>query len=85
MRVFASRMAEGETSPKAVLAFLYPFIATLIGVAATWIVTGEFNVEEIRTGVAGLLASGLAFFGAWLGKPGVVDANPAVASPSPNR
>lgn len=76
-------------SPKAVLAFVYPFIATSAGVAVTWITTGEFNEQELRVGVAGLVASGLALLGAYVGRPGdvVVDVGESsddlVGDPSP--
>lgn len=55
---------------KAKLAFLVPFILTVCGVIATWAITGEFNVQEIRTGVAGLVTSIGAAIAAYLGKPG---------------
>jgi hypothetical protein len=70
--VTAVRMAANEISPKAVLAFLYPFIATVAAVVVTWIVEGTFDENALRVGVAGLIASGLALIGAYLGKPGEV-------------
>lgn len=65
-------------SPKAALAFLYPFIATVAAVAASWIVTGQFNDGEVRTALSGLVASGIAALGAYVGKPGQVVAEPVV-------
>lgn len=59
-------------SPKAVLAFLYPLIATAVGVLGSWIVTGEFNDTELRTALAGTGASAVALLGAYLGRPGIV-------------
>ena len=59
-------------SPKAVLAFLYPTIATIAATIGSWIVTGDFNESEIRTAAAGLLASAVAYIGAYVGRPGDV-------------
>jgi uncharacterized membrane protein YhiD involved in acid resistance len=59
-------------SPKAVLAFLFPFIASLAAAATDWIVSGQLEVTTVRTAVAGLVASGLAFLGAYIGQPGAV-------------
>lgn len=61
-----------DVSPKAVLAFLYPFIATLAASAGSWIVSGDFNTAEIRVALSGLIASGLALLGAYVGRPGNV-------------
>lgn len=55
--------------PKAVLAFFYPFISTVVGVGIEWLSTGAFDKTEVITGVAGLAASGLALLGAYVGKP----------------
>lgn len=59
-------------SPKAVLAFVFPFLATCLGVLATWVESGEFNGQEIRTAAAGLIAAAVAWLGAYLGRPGDV-------------
>jgi hypothetical protein len=56
-------------SPKALMAFLFPFLSTLVGVGVTWIVTGAFDGQEVREGAAGLLASGLALAGAYVAPP----------------
>lgn len=58
---------------KAVLAFFYPFIATLAAVATTFVVEGTFDATALRIGVAGLLASGLGALGAFVGQPGPVE------------
>jgi hypothetical protein len=63
-------------SPKAVLAFAFPFIATVIGVALDWVMSGHFDVTAIRIAVAGFGSSALAFVGAWLGVPGNVPVTP---------
>lgn len=70
-------------SPKAVLAFLLPLIAAFGGTVSTWITSGTFNAAEIKTAVAGLIASGLALLGAYLAPPGEVAnvANPASIPP----
>ena len=59
-------------SPKAVLAFCFPFVTTVAGVTSSWVVTGNFNGTELRLGVAGLIASSLAALGAYVGRPGTV-------------
>ena len=56
---------------KAKLAFLAPFIVTVLGVLGTWIVTGEFNVQEIRTATAGVLTSIAAFVAVYFAKAGM--------------
>lgn len=62
-------------SPKAVLAFAYPFLATVGSVLGSFIVTGDFNDSELRVGLAGLVASGIATLGAYVGRPGQVAAD----------
>lgn len=59
-------------SPKAVLAFLYPFLSSLGALAIAYIVTGDFDAFAARMALGGLVASALAALGAWLGKPGDV-------------
>lgn len=59
-------------SPKAILAFAFPFLATVATVAATWIAGGEFDVEQIRIAAGGLILSAIALLGAYVGKPGDV-------------
>lgn len=60
------------TSPKAVLALLYPLVATEIATLGSYVVTGDFNDAEIRVAIAGTLASFTAGLGAYVGKPGAV-------------
>ena len=64
-------------SPKAFLAAVFPALTTLVIVLVNGAFTG-FDATELRTAVVGLVASALAFIGAWLGSPGVV------VRPSPN-
>ncbi len=59
-------------SPKALLAFLFPLIAAVAGAVSSWVVTGTFDDAEIRTAVGGLVTSGLALLGAYVGQPGPV-------------
>lgn len=59
-------------SPKAILAFVFPAIATTLTVVIGWIATGTFNASELRIGLAGWLTSALAALGAWLAPPGNV-------------
>jgi len=63
-------------SPKAVLAFLFPFLTAIGAVVISWITTGEWNEQETRVAVAGLVASGLALVGAYVGNPGNVVSEP---------
>jgi hypothetical protein len=67
-------------SPKAVLAFLFPFITAVSVSVISWVATGDFNEAEIRTALGGLIGSGVAALGAYLGTPGsVVIPDPAPA------
>lgn len=66
-------MRTNGLSPKAVLAFLYPAIGSIVSAVSSWIITGNFNDSEIRVAIAGLGASGLALLGAYVGKPGDID------------
>jgi hypothetical protein len=59
-------------SPKAVLAFLFPAIATVAGVLIASIATGALDAGELRMALAGLASSALAALGAWIGQPGNV-------------
>lgn len=59
-------------SPKAVLAFLFPLVVALGVAVANWIVTGSFDADSVRAALAGLVTSGLALLGAYVGKPGNV-------------
>lgn len=59
-------------SPKAVLAFLYPVIAAALTAIGSWVVSGDFNANEIRVAVGGLSLSAVAYLGAYVGKPGAV-------------
>lgn len=57
---------------------VYPFILTLVATALTWAFTGEFNQQEIRTAVTGLVMT-LLTFGVPNVPPGEVDHDVAVA------
>lgn len=59
-------------SPKAKLAALIPFLATLAAIGVQWLVTGEYDRAELVTSLTGLSGAILAFVGAWLGQPGDV-------------
>jgi hypothetical protein len=74
-------------SPKAILAFLFPLVAALATALASWIATGNLSTIEIKTAAGGLIASGLALLGAYVGKPGRVvpirpTTNPVAPRPS---
>ncbi len=65
------------TSPKAVLAFCFPAIASIGGALTSYIVTGHLDEEAVRVAAGGLVTSALAALGAWLGSPGeLVDTTP---------
>lgn len=55
---------------KAKLAFLAPFLITVLSVTGIWIATGEFNIQEIRVAASGVLASIAAAIAAYFGSPG---------------
>lgn len=59
-------------SPKAILAFCFPFIGTAVGVLIDLVADGHWDGTTLRIGVAGLLASALAALGAYVGNPGSV-------------
>jgi len=57
-------------SPKAVLAFFYPLIGSVVLAGAVWISDGgPLDWAKIRVAVGGTLLSGLALLGAYIGKP----------------
>jgi hypothetical protein len=59
-------------SPKAVGAFVYPAVAALLTAVSSWVVSGEFNDNEIRAAVGGVILAGVGALGAFLGRPGNV-------------
>jgi hypothetical protein len=68
-------MAELKTlgiSPKAILAFLFPLVASVVAALVNWTVTGHFDTDSVRLTLGGLGTSALAALGAYLGKPGIV-------------
>jgi hypothetical protein len=75
-----TKMKDGAISPKAVLAFLYPLIATVIATIADWGISGQFDVTAIRIAAAGLGASLVALLGAYVGRPGEVVKDTAAAT-----
>lgn len=42
---------------KAIVAFFTPFVLTILGVIANWLITGEFNSQEIRIAAGGVITS----------------------------
>jgi hypothetical protein len=42
---------------KAIVAFFTPFILTVLGTLANWLITGEFNGQEIRIAAGGVITS----------------------------
>ena len=68
----ASSLPFGLT-PKAILAFLFPLITAVVTSLVAWIVGGDvFDIEPIKIAAGGLVTSGLALLGAWIGKPSPV-------------
>ncbi len=57
-------------SPKAILAFTYPVIAAAIASVGSWVVTGDFNANEIRVAVGELAGGSISLIGAIVGRPG---------------
>ena len=68
---------------KAVVAFLAPFVVTLLTAVANWIVTGEFSTNELRIALGGTLLSVVSGIGASVtpATKAVVDAVPAPVDP----
>lgn len=67
----ASPLPFGLT-PKAILAFLFPLITALAGAVVLWASGGDFDVTPIKVAAGGVITSGLALLGAWIGKPSPV-------------
>lgn len=63
-------------SPKAVLAAVLPTLGGLVAVLVQWIATGTFDRAELGTAVGAVLASLLAFAGAYAAAPGDVRPKP---------
>jgi hypothetical protein len=57
---------------KAILAFLFPLISALGVALASWLVSGDLGLTEIRAAAGGLVLSALSLLGAYLGKPAPV-------------
>jgi energy-converting hydrogenase Eha subunit A len=72
-----------NVSARAILAFLFPFIGTVVAAGIDWINTNQFDVTTIRTAAAGLVASLLALVGAYVAKaPTVVSTASLQADPA---
>ena len=67
-------MVDGKLSYKMVLAFFFPLIAGLAGVATHWVVTGQWDATESRLVAADFGASAVAALGAYVGAPGLTRA-----------
>lgn len=61
-------------SPKAVLAFVFPLVAAVVGSLSSWAIGGfgAFDTTSVVIAATGLGASGVALLGAYVGKPGNV-------------
>ncbi len=55
---------------KARLAFLVPFITALGAAFASWVISGEFNDNEIRTAIGGTVLAAVGSIGAYLAPAG---------------
>lgn len=71
-RPLTERLKTLGISPKAVAAFLWPFVAALGAALVSWIVSGEFNENEVRTAVGGAVAGAISAAGAFVARPGQV-------------
>jgi len=60
-------------SPKAVLAFFYPLIASIGIAVGAWVHDGgTLDWSQVRIAAAGLVLSAVAALGAYVGKPGAI-------------
>jgi len=73
---------------KARIAALVPFVLTVIGVVLNGAITGEFNGQELRIAIGGLITAALTGFGVYQTAAGEaeveVPVDPAVAPRSAN-
>jgi hypothetical protein len=69
-------------SPKAILAFAFPALATVVGAVCDWIISGQLDHTAIRVAISGLLASALAALGAYVGRPGSVTREDGTTPPT---
>jgi hypothetical protein len=60
-----ARVIELLDTNKAKIAALVPFVLTLIGVVLNGLITGEFNGQELRIAVGGLVTALLTGFGVY--------------------
>lgn len=71
---------------KALAAFLWPFVATVLGTVAHWLIWGDtFDWTEIRIALGGLVLSTASAIGTYLARSGKAVVNavpPAVQEPS---
>ena len=59
-------------SPKAIAALVWPAVVAAGIALASWIETGQFNDAEIKTALAGVVASIVSFAGSYIAGPGEV-------------
>lgn len=78
-----ARVVELLDTNKAKIAALVPFVLTIVGVVLNGLITGEFNGQELRIAVGGLITAALTGFGVYqtASKEAVVEVpvDPAVA------
>ncbi len=55
---------------KAKVAFLAPVIAAVLATLASWVVSGEFNDNEIKTAASGVLLGLASGVGTFFANPG---------------
>lgn len=55
---------------KAKAAFLAPLLTAAGAAAASWVVTGDFNANEIRAAAGGAVLAAVSGVATWLAKPG---------------
>lgn len=71
--VVESELKTLGVSPKAVLAFFYPLIASIGIAVGAWIHDGgTLDWAQVRIAAAGLVLSAIAALGAYVGKPGAI-------------
>lgn len=64
-QTYVAKVIKTIDANKAKFAFLAPFVLTVGGTIASYVVTGDFNEAEIRTAVSGLILSAAGAAGAY--------------------
>lgn len=60
-------MSKIRFKAKPFLAFLFPFITTVATLSSDFVITGNFDMLKLRVAIGGLILSGVAALGAYIG------------------